>query len=217
VSNRQRNSGFTFIELFLVVSLIGILAAILLPALAKMRESARRSGCASNLREIGLAIHLYSVEHKGELPWSGGGNDARCFAGLVPEYIGDTGIYMCPSDPQYDPGTPFLNSELGEYDSFRRSYDYLGAWTNKPITIDMENPILPNPNVPIVWDVFSASRYIVLASHVPAGGNISYIDGRVECKRIKEWHAPNLPALPSGIEFDPGLLEDAPEELLHPD
>ena len=216
MENRARNAGFTFIELFLVISIIGILAAILLPGLAKARESARRTACVSNVRELGLAIHMYSIEHKGELPWSGGGNDARCFAGLVPEYTGDPGIYMCPSDPQYDPNIPLTSTGLGEDDSFRESYDYLGAWTNQPITIDLENPIVKDPNIPLVWDVFSASRYVRFASHIPAGGNVSYIDGRVEFKRRRQWRAPNLPALPSGIEFDPKLLEDIPEELLHP-
>jgi len=216
MEKRIGNAGFTFIELFLVITVIGILAAILLPGLAKAREKARQTACVSNLREIGLAIHMYSVEHKGVLPWSGGGDDARCFSGLAAEYAGDPGIFMCPSDPQYDPNIPRTNSEQGAYDSFRMSYDYFGAWTNQPITIDLENPLVKNPNIPIVWDMFSASNYIRFASHVPAGGNISYIDGRMEFKKRKDWYAPNLPVFPSGIEFDPKLLEDVPEEWLHP-
>jgi hypothetical protein len=73
-----------------------------------------------------------------------------------------------------------------------------------------------DPSIPIVWDVFSASKYITYASHIPAGGNICYIDGRVEFKRRHDWYAPNLPVLPSGIDFDPKLLEDVPEEWLLP-
>jgi prepilin-type processing-associated H-X9-DG protein len=209
--------GFTLLELTFIIAVIGILAAILLPALAKARETGRRTACSSNLQQIGLAIHLYSVEHEGELPWSGGGNDARCFADLNPEYIPDPAIYGCPSDPGYDRNIPFTTTGQNEDGSFRQSYEYLGAWTNRPISIDLDNPILKSPNIPIAWDIFSASRKdITVRNHVPSGGNIVFIDGSVEFLRTKAWHAPNLPILPAGIEFDPKLLEDIPDEWLDP-
>lgn len=214
--SEKEKAGFTLLELCFVIAVVGILAAILLPSLAKARESARRSVCASNLRQLGAAIHLYALEHKGELPWSGGGGDALCFAGLVPEYISNPDVYMCPSDPEYDPNTPSTNYELGRRDSYRRSYDYLGAWTNRPITIDLDNPVVKNPDIPIVWDTFSASRYVSLSSHVPASGNVVFINGRLEFIRSREWSAPNLPVLPEGIDFDPKLLEEAPKEWMTP-
>ena len=203
VTGESRKSGFTLLELLIVITVIGIMAAILLPALAKARQ-------------IGTAIHLYALEHKGELPWSGGGNDARCFADLVPEYVGDPQIYGCPSDPEYNPNIPRTHYELGGSESFRMSYDYLGAWTNQPITIDLDNPIERNPKMPILWDMFSASRWIRLANHVPAGGNVLCLDGTIELIRAQRWHAPNLPIQPADIEFDPKLLEDAPEEWMNP-
>jgi prepilin-type N-terminal cleavage/methylation domain-containing protein len=98
--------GFTLIELLVVIAVIALLLAILLPSLSMARMHAKRVASASNMRQIGLAMELYTQDNRGGFPESSHGLTGqaarqRSWIFTLSPYIGDVnGVRVCPADPK---------------------------------------------------------------------------------------------------------------------
>ena len=125
---KKTKKGFTLIELLVVIAIIAILAAMLLPALARAREQARRSVCISNLKQLGLALKMYSQDYKEFFPLASNAaiDDASTQSTvenlrlLYDAYISSVDTFTCPSDIK-------KNSSVGSTDPLYQKVSYAYA------------------------------------------------------------------------------------------
>jgi prepilin-type N-terminal cleavage/methylation domain-containing protein/prepilin-type processing-associated H-X9-DG protein len=120
---RGRQAGFTLIELLVVIAIIAILAAMLFPVFSRARESARRTTCLSNLRQLTMASMCYGQDYDELLPVgvTQGNSLLNVVQGLTP-YVKNSQIFYCPSISGLVPYDPLLKPTQTNWDQGNIGY-----------------------------------------------------------------------------------------------
>src|SRR5260221_1493950 len=121
--DRTTRSGFTLVELLVVIGIIDVLIGILIPVLSKARQSANRAKCLSNVRNMETAQMFYCNDNRGYLVQAGmahggtGGNEQIAWFNTLQQYFQNNLVARCPSDdsPYWDGGQPLPNRGGAQY------------------------------------------------------------------------------------------------------
>lgn len=172
VRYRLKRSGFTLIELLVVIAIIGVLVALLLPAVQQAREAARRSQCKNNLKQLALALHNYHDSFSMFPPGNVNQGATTCAPSNLPGNSPDNS-----RAPWTVLVLPYVE-QTGLYNQFNMAAPFMGRWDFRTITNGLPNTnfALQEVDSPVVFRCpsnpsFSTDRYINCYNGCSGGGN----------------------------------------------
>lgn len=223
-----RSAGFTLIELLVVVAIIGILAALLFPAFARARESARRASCASNLKQIGLGVLQYVQDYDERMPPHFSGEvgstpyiksdgskipssvDRGGFKDLLQPYTKSEQVFVCPSDigdlndpTPYNQQTLWNRSSMYFNGSISSPNGGYGVAGRKLSVIDETSLVVMAAEAsvfgPHSWHMKEGTE----TYYSGARSNVCFVDGHVKFIKIYKFETDNAVKHnpPSGFEY----------------
>jgi type II secretory pathway pseudopilin PulG len=180
-----------------VIGIIAVLIGLLLPALTKAREQARRTACLANLRSLGQAMINYANQHRDRLPNTNPPNTTADYdstnyvlMALNRDYVRAPGVFHCPSDTDSAPQA-IVTAEYDVENSARTSYEFYSIWW-----IPENGPKLSRlKDAPLAWDLNVEPSAIRVGgqNHGPSGGNVLHADGSAAWQDAKQWDKSNWP------------------------
>jgi len=207
----RTNKGFTLIELLVVIAIIAILAAILFPVFAQVREKARSISCLSNEKQIGLAVISYTQDYDEYLvSGTNGYGGGSGWAGQLYPYIKSTAVFHCPDDST-PPGT------IAHPSSYALNNNFAYGTTYASCTGPHGARAIAQLNAPaksvIIFEVAGSGNYDVSTELLPVaqGGTLEYCGGSPSGNGTGQPQY-NLPAI-SGFAASGAVLTIATGEL----
>jgi prepilin-type N-terminal cleavage/methylation domain-containing protein/prepilin-type processing-associated H-X9-DG protein len=226
----RRNRGFTLIELLVVIAIIAILAAILFPVFANARETARKSSCASNLRQISNGWTMYMQDFDEKFPYTQARNrsagDFRCddagqlmryrsapggwVGNLLLPYTKNSTIYACPSSKDTgstvnvtSPGVVSTQCPGTEYNRTSYAYNYRSLLTTN------STPLNGIPKS--MSEVDRPAEVVVLWDSVTAWADCDYMN-----QQCGLWGRRDIPIfmVKKSIPLAPGMFQPSANDIL---